>query len=245
MSELHPWGELVRDQFVGDTSDLAKYALFFELAEGWRAGVLWYASKDPAPNSNHGNGRIYLRDKGRGPELRRINPKVADTLTRLVNLQTGGTMAEARRRSSLWPRRVKHYSQPIAPLWRTEWFNGALAHLKGCRLVLVDPDDGLATAPSYDSRRATPEEVCRLLEAGASVVLPEFGQRKAKDLITRRDEMKKATRRAGLSATAFAVRWISEGVLGFIVVPRSREDGRELRKRAKELAERTCCFEIV
>lgn len=62
----------MKDQYVGDIGDYAKFSLLRALAEGRRGGIAWYQTPDDA--TSHGSHRAYL-DR---PEWANADPEVLE-----------------------------------------------------------------------------------------------------------------------------------------------------------------------
>src|SRR5208337_3408745 len=92
----------------------------------------------------------------------------------LFAIETAGILPAATFFSAQIPCECKPYSS--RPMERCRWFSAALAAVAGCDLVLVDPDNGIATANlKLTSRRAgksiTIDELKALVQPGRCVLV--------------------------------------------------------------------------
>ena len=73
----------MRDCYVGDIGDFAKYGLLRAIGKGKRLGVAWYLCGDPEVN-NTGDGRhtAYLQ---RPDEWRHLDPDLFDSLKNVID----------------------------------------------------------------------------------------------------------------------------------------------------------------
>lgn len=141
----------MRDQFVGDIGDYAKYSLFNVLAQGRNAGIAWYRTPDQP--ITHGNHDSYLND----PNWARYDRKVFDCLRELR--ATGRRSITAVEQAGILntqtfsARKLDFDNGPVAgrPAWRAAWFQGTLSDLSDCDFVFADPDNGL-----YPDERFSP-----------------------------------------------------------------------------------------
>jgi hypothetical protein len=133
----------MQNRYVGDIGDFVKLALLRALSPGHRLGVIWYLVPD---ESHNGDGRHvgYLGKK----EWRRLDPEVFDSLARIV--ESGGRAVAALEGAGLL-RRCQFVSDPLPlpkayaerVIARAEWLDGAVAKIRDCNLVFLDPDNGL------------------------------------------------------------------------------------------------------
>ena len=178
----------MRDKYVGDIGDFAKYGLLRAVGQGRRLGVAWYLCANPErPDTGDGRHTGYLRDPG---QWRRLDCDLFDTLKGLVDenrrsvsaIRKSGILGDAAFAEK--PVDAAFAREPIdarVPVrerenWRRQWFDGVLDRLYACDLVFVDPDNGLCTDERLNPRRKESakripvSEVMRLA-AGRSVIV--------------------------------------------------------------------------
>lgn len=181
----------MRDNYVNDIGDYAKYALMRSVAascpEDASIGVIWYATNHIEANSD-GRIRVHLREAGWDA----LDPDLLGAMRNLESVAEGHVTMEAVQRSVLLPARTRFAGEPL-PLavgngrlarseQRAAWFGRALEKVRDCHVVLLDPDNGLepprAVAGALSSvKYARVAEVTSLLQAGLSVVLYQHGDR--------------------------------------------------------------------
>ena len=137
----------MRDCYVGDIGDCAKYGLLRAIGKGKRLGVAWYLCGDPEVN-NTGDGRhtAYLQ---RPDEWRHLDPGLFDTLKNLIDekrrsvaeIEQSGILGGADFASE--PVDVSQVSVGERESWRRAWFERVQNALFACDLVFADPDNGL------------------------------------------------------------------------------------------------------
>lgn len=224
---------------MGDNGDLGKYVAFKALAGDDSAGVVWYAQPDSAgPSASHGSRRTYQGSTKRATSLQALDNGVTAELTRLSH--TNRRMRASARRVALWPRETSyprdHYLTELEPNWRMRWFGAALRQIGGRALVLFDPDNGLAPPDRVTGVHATAEEVFQFVAGGSSLVIVQYAGRTPDALVNKRDALAAELGRERHRPAPFALRWLSDGPSGFLVVPASREARIELSRRAGGLA---------
>jgi hypothetical protein len=162
----------MRDQYVGDVSDLLKYALLRALvADDRRLGVAWYYN--PACDGrNDGRHTEYLgEDKWLAldgcllPALRNLSERSVAGVEQLP----------------IWPKDVRFHREPMPDRRsRTEWAARMVRKLDSSELVFLDPDNGLGRS----GRRHTTLDEVRLLRRPSerALVLIKFPGRIPFDL---------------------------------------------------------------
>ena len=134
----------MRDQFVGDIGDFAKYGLLRALVRDGgaaRLGVVWYANRDD-PGSSHGGEITYL-NKGVGFYYQ-CDPELYSSLDAIVH--SGRRRISAVEESGLLGKDTPFWSEltPGSRPQRAIWLAGALQRVEGCDLVFLDPDNGIS-----------------------------------------------------------------------------------------------------
>ena len=150
----------MRDQFVGDIGDFAKYGLLRTLicdgSAARRLGVVWYANED-ARDSSHGEGVSYLEDNA--SSYRACDHDLYDSLRSVV--RSGRRRIFTVEESGLLGVDTPFWSEltPGRSPQRTGWLAGALKRVEGCDLVFLDPDNGLRLESASGARSVSPEHV--------------------------------------------------------------------------------------
>lgn len=166
----------MRDQFVGDIGDYAKYSLFNALAQGRKAGIAWYRTPDQP--ITHGGHDSYLND----PNWAGHDKKVFDCLRELrangrhkiTAVEQAGILSA----QAFSGRALEFDAGPVAgrPAWREAWFQGTLSDLADCDFVFADPDNGLYPDEQFSPSRKEnlhriPLAEARRLGAGRSAMI--------------------------------------------------------------------------
>lgn len=182
----------MRDNFVNDIGDYAKYALLRSLCaseqESVRLGVIWYLTDRPERNGD-GRKRVHLLQDG----WTDLDPGLLEKMRQIES--TVQSQAELNIRliedSGILPESTAYFSEAIPrgqttgrqrATERVSWFARAQETVKRSNLVFLDPDNGLEvrsvppTSP-LSSKYATVAEINALLDDGAAVVLYQHGSR--------------------------------------------------------------------
>lgn len=183
---------MVRDNFVNDIGDYAKYALLRALCASGHAeislGIIWYLT-DHAEQNSDGRRRPHLSQNG----WQDLDPELLVTMRRIEGAVGGQDELNVGliEKSGMLPAGTAYFSEAIPlvqgsarqrVLERTAWFERARKAVADCDLVFLDPDNGLevrsvpVTSPSA-GKYATVPEIVALLENGAGVVLYQHGSR--------------------------------------------------------------------
>ena len=139
----------MRDSYVGDIGDYAKYGLLRAVSTGRRLGVAWYrCSYGASKSSGDGGLTQYLSNPGR---WRHLDPKLFVTLKKIVYRGTRSVAeiqaSEILGNATFHDEPVDVEAHPVAnrKRRRDEWFEDVMKRLHGCDLVFADPDNGLAS----------------------------------------------------------------------------------------------------
>ena len=162
----------MRDRFVGDVGDFAKYGLLRGLC-GFTDGVphrnlslaiVWYFVED--------RGLSYRSDPDR---FQACDAFLFDRLGRIFNGNRRTVQAIAG--SDIFPAdKTVFFPDPVPTgrRRREDWLNLALAKTSGCDVVFLDPDNGLASEPfgegHISAKHAYYEEIEPFLRRGQSLV---------------------------------------------------------------------------
>ena len=159
----------MRDRYVGDIGDFAKYGLLRALGRGKRLGVAWYRRTDPDPtNANDGRFTNYLEDP---KKWRCLDPKLFDGLKELIR-EDRRTIAEVQQSGLL--NKATFFDDPLdlsqvpkndRKRRRQKWFGRVKKRLADCDLVFADPDNGLYPNDSFKYTRIENSKRIPLFEA--------------------------------------------------------------------------------
>ena len=144
----------MRDRYVGDIGDFAKYGLLRAIGKEKRLGVAWYlcveneAPRVDSEEVSTGDGRhtAYLK---RRKEWRHLDPDLFGVLKTLVDgnrrsvaeIEKSGILGSAD--FAREPLDVTRVAVRDRRNWRYAWFEQVQKELSACDLVFADPDNGL------------------------------------------------------------------------------------------------------
>ena len=216
----------MRDQFVGDIGDFAKYGLLRALVRDGlaarRVGVVWYANEDD-PSSSHG-GEIFYLDVGAGVYYQ-CDPALYSVLWSMV--RSGQRSMAAVEKSGLLGEDTPFWAEPTPGRTpqRTDWLAGAVKRMKGCDLVFLDPDNGVSLQRTSGTA-VTPEhtyadEVFSFVDqAGLAVVYHTPSRhRKGVSYEDQVEELREVLAGSGSQRNVvFAARWRRYGARFFLIV---------------------------
>ncbi len=152
----------MRDQYVGDVSDVIKCSLLRSLAgDDRRLGIAWYylPGNDGRPDGRH----LEWRDE---PAWRNLDAVVCEALSLLPERSVA-----ALEKAPIWPKEALFHGVPVARnRERADWSAGKRHQLEAANLVFLDPDNGLGTT----SKHATYGEVQSLRKDGSAIVFISF-----------------------------------------------------------------------
>ena len=151
----------MRDRFVGDIGDYGKYGLLRALCgisegglgEKLSLGIVWYFAEDRAVDYLDKPERFKVCDQQLFHELKGI---VARGQRNIQSIASG----------RIFPDDTSFVPDPVpANLGRRQaWLEGALRETRGCDLVFLDPDNGLASVPIHEGRISAKHAYCEELE---------------------------------------------------------------------------------
>lgn len=182
----------MQNRYAGDVGDFGKLGMLRCIEKnGIRVGVNWYLVGDESHN-NDGKHIGYLKDKkycGCDDEL----------LERLAGMlaQNVRTVLELEKLDLLETK--KYYHERLCEprkqdgIKREEWHQNALAHMGGCDLVFLDPDNGLLTksvgrGSDKSIKYVLPEEIIDYYKNGHSVVFYSHRTREKLEVYLKRFE---------------------------------------------------------
>lgn len=135
----------MQHRYVGDIGDFVKFALLRALAPGRKLGVAWWLFPDESHNAD-GRHITYIQ----APERwRHRDPALFDAMRSVI--AQGRRNVDALEAAALLEGAIYHaHAVPVEfpsrerPERRRQWFAETCVRLRGCDLVFVDPDNGLA-----------------------------------------------------------------------------------------------------
>ncbi|MBX3096327.1 MAG: hypothetical protein KF812_05640 [Fimbriimonadaceae bacterium] len=169
----------MQDRYAGDVGDFSKFALCRVLHRelGGPLGVIWYLYPHSEAN-NDGKHRDYLGRRefsGCDEELQQQLHRVAHGPERSVRqLELTGVL----------PQDTRYFGEPVARP-REAWFERAIAQMSGSKVVVVDPDNGIAGMNHRPQTRdggkhITHEEIRSLANRFPCIVIYHHFDRSAK-----------------------------------------------------------------
>lgn len=159
----------MRDQFVGDISDLRKFAFLRAIIPpGSRLGVAWYYNSEHDGTAS-GKHREHINEQ----KWALLDPVVHGALSQF-EVHTVAALEQL----PIWPESTIFHREPMpSGLRRSLWARQMRDVLAPADLVFVDPDNGLGPATTL---HATVDEIDTLALNGRPVVLIRFPHRNAK-----------------------------------------------------------------
>lgn len=130
----------MKDQYVGDISDLLKYHFIRSVACGRRIGMAWYyvPDHDGRPDGQHIEWQSCAAHHT-------IDPEVSSGLKQLAE-RTVAIVENA----SFWPTGTMFHREPVAiGRGRRAWADSMNNALQGSGFVFCDPDNGLGASPKH------------------------------------------------------------------------------------------------
>lgn len=227
----------MRDNYVGDIGDFAKYGLLRAVSEGRRLGIAWYMC-GYAEVGGAGDGRHigYLKNP---TQWRHLDRELFDTLKKLVEndrrsvvtLQDTGILGDVVYASTLVD--VAGVAVRNRKDWRREWFDQVLDRLSGCDLVFADPDNGLCADEKFNPGRREnakwiPLHEANALAAGRTAIIYHHNGRQLDHISEIRDWMSR------IPGCTFAYYWRRWSNRTFFII----NADPEMEDRVERFAER-------
>lgn len=148
----------MRDQYAGDVTDWLKLSLLRALARSDRKlGVAWY----------YVPGDDYRKEA----HLRGLDEEVWNALTPLPR-----PSVEELEKLSVWPPGTCFHRKPVPDAARDQWAQEMVRELKECRLVFLDPDNGIGDTKKH----ARMNEIKALRHPERAIVVIQFPGRDQK-----------------------------------------------------------------
>ena len=130
----------MQDRYAGDVGDFGKFSLLQALHRGveGRLGIVWYAVGDESHNAD---GRhITYRHK---PSFRNLNDPLLQEISKV--LDSKWSIAALEKKLSLLGGAALHSELvPLREKDRGTWLSNALARMRGCGVVFLNPDNGVS-----------------------------------------------------------------------------------------------------
>ena len=176
----------MQDRYTGDIGDFGKLGLLRQLeSTGLSIGINWYRTPDETHNSD-GLHVHYLQK----PDFRSCDPALWSILGQIV--RSGKREITALERSgaldaTYFGRLLDTTSADkiTRQAIRMDWHNHALDALRHCKIVFVDPDNGLMVPSADGTAKANkfvlPYELAEYYHAGASVIYYQHKARRPDD----------------------------------------------------------------
>ena len=228
----------MRDGYVGDIGDFAKYGLLRAIGEGRRLGIAWYLCASPEKHGT-GDGRQtgYLLEP---EQWRHLDRDLFDTLKSLVEedrrsvaeIQNSGILGDAEFVSD--PVDAAGVAGRGSGNGRRLWFEQMLSRLSACDLVFADPDNGLYADAKFkperkeNTKRIPVAEVKELAAGRTAIVYHHNGMRRGGHILEINDWMSHIP---GCALAWYWRRWSNRTF--FIINP-----DPELKCRIERFAER-------
>lgn len=151
----------MKDQYVGDVSDLLKFSFLHFLAEtGYKIGIAWYYNPGHDGRSD-GLHREYCSES-KWASL--------DPIFSALRTLTERSVAAAEQ-LSIWPKETFFYAAPVPyKRAREKWAQNMRESLERADLVLLDPDNGIGTT----RRHTTLSEISSMRRSGRSIIIIKF-----------------------------------------------------------------------
>jgi hypothetical protein len=165
----------MRDQYVGDISDLLKVAFLRSIAGTDRTlGVAWYFIPGDDGRSD-GQHREWHEEQS----WLTLDPDLHPALSSLSERSVAALQS-----ADIWPAGTVFHPDPMpAPLLREPWGEGKRSALDSADLVFLDPDNGIGK-PSI--KHATLSEVNLLRRAGRAITFITFpGRSRPHDILVK------------------------------------------------------------
>lgn len=230
----------MKNQYVGDINDFAKYGLLKCLAgcgtvDGSRLGVIWYLTPD---GLNRDGGRLGYLGLPKPNHYTAADALLFDQLALLV--ASGERNVRRVESLNVLPADTVFYSDVLAAPDRNDWFTAALEATADCDLIFLDPDNGMVEGNGVrpKPRYATTGEVLDVFNRDQSVVVIQFLNRLSghvQQLERWLGRLRYAL--ADVTAAPFALHWHGPGAygsLGFFIVP-ARRHAEVLTDRARQM----------
>ncbi len=177
----------MKEQYVGDINDYAKFALLRRLSDGGRVriGVCWMLT---APDDRPDGRKIgYLKEQKR---WNRYDPELFEQLKYIAGVETARRLRLIERsneRGDVLPGAL-FFNEfvPRHPLLRRAFIEVALSELKRAYLIFFDPDNGMEVPSVRKGDTDSPkfvyyDEIAATYDAGHSVLIYQHFAREKRD----------------------------------------------------------------
>ncbi len=182
----------MQDHYVGDVGDFGKFGLLRHIhaQTGLRMGINWYYVDQPAAN-NDGRHIGYLHKTGHERAAFEDCDRPLYHMLGQIIAASDRRIAAVEQHEGLLPHDMVCFRQALPgretlpgnrSAHRQQWVSDAHDTLRGCELVFLDPDNGLAprgiTPEHPDANKyATLSELTALFAGGKSVLLYQHRNR--------------------------------------------------------------------
>ena len=222
-------------RYVGDVGDFGKYGLLQALTlpntpDELTLGVVWYLVPNHGPP---GDGRYtdYLKEENAG-RFRPCDPLLFDCLKEIVD--SDRRSVESIEQAGFLP--AKYYTRKLTfqdtplderPASRQAWLRGAVERVRACKIVFVDPDNGLEVKSASRYRKKGTkyvyyDELCDYVSQNQSVVVYQHMPHESPYVYVRR-RVKKLREKLKIRGALWALLWHPYSPRVYFIIPNGRE----------------------
>ena len=167
----------MQDRYAGDIGDYGKFALLRAMEkQGLTVGVNWYLTQT-LPSEIQDDGK-YSPEK-----YEKLDPELSAPLIKIFDLREARSVQALEQAHLLASDLFVNEAVPRETDRREAWHRAALAKLKDCDIVFLDPDNGLNVKSVKPGSQKSPKyvwlyEVADYVSAGKSVIFYNHRPRK-------------------------------------------------------------------
>ena len=245
----------MQDRYAGDVGDFGKFGLLRHLCgvtaddkhDRLKPGVIWYRVADESHNADGCHICYLQKNEANKTRFRACDEKLYDALSKMVFPDNDRSIA-ALERADLLPNAV-YYGNDVChgrrkvTCPRADWFKSALEQTAGCKLVFVDPDNGIECADLRRTQRRSckyvfRDEIKALVGRGQSVVVDDqIGRIGGKADKQTEFHLKTLLAELTLGHRPFGVLFRRNTVRAFLIIP-NHEHRELLLERTNALVKR-------
>jgi len=171
----------MQDCYVGDVGDFGKYGLLLSLSNAGLSpvGIVWYlVPEDKTAKANDGKHISYLNER-KQRRYESCNLGLYQQLHSIV-MENQRCVAAIRSRRLLGEN-AQFFEKEVPRNNRDAWLRDALNAVTGCKLIFLDPDNGLIVNHPRDRRKYIEEhELEKFIQTNATVILYQHLHRSGK-----------------------------------------------------------------
>ena len=217
----------MQNRYAGDIGDFGKFGLLKAIeGQNLKVGVNWYLTEPIDEKEKMKNdGKHGIKEK-----FKSCDEELFGKLDNVFKLHEKRNVKSIENENPL--NNAIYYSIPINIDNREKWHNGALKELKKCKVVFLDPDNGLEVESAKGSKKKLTKyvlinEIKSYINDGKSVVL--YNHRPRRDMCEYFKELfskiKKAT-----GVDPFSISFHRGTVRDYIIIPFDDEHKEKLLK---------------